>query len=328
MSTPSRTVCDGPALLLSPAFPTFHHRRFNALIRDPNSIRFAESHARTRAARASVPVTIFRAIEIISTDLSQVEENREKGGKERRKRGREGGRLRTKRRRVIRDNRGHVFGRHKSHYRDDGSRSSARARLCARYSFSFRSFFAAPEYRPDVYTRARAAPSSPRLLLPFLRPRRGFCVRRKKRPARDSSSSSGASHSLSHYLRCRSKLEPLLGDATQRHLSFRRPGNYQPTKTRFLSAPTRDACLGKNERERERIFAAAADESGRGSCFAVSQPLNRVASRIIIARPRDENLPLWRYLIVRRHLVARFQQLRVRRRVVISRNAIKHNASI
>lgn len=79
----------------------------------------------------------------------------------------------TKHRRVIRSNRDHVFGYHKSHYRD-GSVPSARRRVIVLLSVLFCRFRSArPEFRPDVDTYVCRS-------LFLSRTRCVFCVRRKK----------------------------------------------------------------------------------------------------------------------------------------------------
>lgn len=116
--------------------------------------------------------------------------------------------------RVIRSNRDHVFGCHKSHYRD-GAAPSARRRVIVLLSVLFCRFRSArPEFRPDVDTHVCRS-----LLLSrtrFLRPQK------ETPPDQAPSSLSNALPSLSHYLRCRSKLEPFLGDSVTRSaLTFR-----------------------------------------------------------------------------------------------------------
>lgn len=157
----------------------------------------------------AVPAIIFRRIEIILLTFS--------------------GRCRMRRRRrkrtttmVVRtaalseSNRDHVFGCHKSHYRD-GSVPSARRRVIVLLSVLFCRFRSArPEFRPDVDTHVCRS-------LFLSRTRCVFCVRRKKlHPTKIRLPLSHALPSLSHYLRCRSKLEPFLGDSvTQSALTFR-----------------------------------------------------------------------------------------------------------
>lgn len=280
--------------------PRFQHSAVVAALNAPRS-EFHSVRGIARSARASVPV----AISSVRSKSSSLTFRREREGERKRTRGQEDG-YGTKRRRVIRDNRDHVFGRHKSHYRDDGS-CSVCARRCVivflSALFSPVALNARAGRNPDrTYTRSyvyRRVPLSSSSCFSFSLSCTRFLRSQKEAPSRDSSSSSGtvaiALSLLSFETRAASRVAKL-----HKGISFRRPGNYQPTKTRFLSTPTRDACRGKKERKYPRLLVLERVES---FCFVVPQPLNRVASRIIIARSRDENSPPRTILIVRLHPV-------------------------